>query len=196
MGFVCGFPVPSGEQYGGSMFIKSAAADTLQGRAIHDVNLKWGEDAKCFRGRETIGIPVCKKKYSPFSFKVVRKKDGQADVTVERMFGCRCHSDLRKSLILQNGCQPRTGWEPFGQWSLVKAQDRARKESIRINCAEEGSTAEESSSEEEETKASTICNNGNCTWKVRRKFDNIKRELTGEESDNEEIYDFYDTVSK
>lgn len=178
------------------MFIKSAAADTLQGKAIHDVNLKWGDDANCFRGRETIGIPVCKKKYSPFSFKVVRNKQGQAEVTVERMFGCRCHSNVRRSSILQNGCQPRIGWEPFGQWSLEKAQDRARKESIRINSAETPTTEDSSSSEEEETRTSSICNNGNYTWKVRRKFDNIKRELTGEESDNEEIYDFYDSVSK
>lgn len=181
------------------MFIKSAATDTLQGKAIHDVNLKWGEDAKCFRGRETIGIPVCKKKYSPFSVKVVRDKQGRAQVTVERMFGCRCHSNIRKSLILQNGCKPRAGWEPFGQWSLEKAQECARKESIRINSAESesGLTADESSSsEEEETKAPSICNNGTCIWKIRRKFDNIKRELTGEDSDNEEIYDFYDSVSK
>ena len=74
LGFVCGYPVGNGgEQYGGSMFIKSAAADTLQGKAIQAVNEKWGDannsDARRqWGGRETIGIPVCKKKYSPFAF--------------------------------------------------------------------------------------------------------------------------------
>jgi hypothetical protein len=106
------------------------------------------------------------------------------------MFGCKCHSDIRKDLIAKHG--PRTGWEPFGQWSLRKAQERARREADRIN-NEEGITSDEGLSSEDEA-CSGICNNGNCTWKSRQKFDNIKRELTGEESDNEEIYEFYDTV--
>jgi len=174
------------------MFIKSAAADTLQGKAIHDVNIKWGDDQRCWKGRETIGIPVCKKKYAPFSFKIIRDKEGRAEVTVERMFGCRCHSDVRKSLILQHGC--RNGWEPFGQWSLQKAQECARQEAIRINLEEEQTTNESfSSSEEDEAKASSICHNGNCTWKYRQKFDDIMEELTGKASDDEEIYHFYDS---
>mmetsp|Transcript_30505 Transcript_30505/g.34781 ORF Transcript_30505/g.34781 Transcript_30505/m.34781 type:complete len:175 (+) Transcript_30505:302-826(+) len=172
------------------MFIKSAASDTLQGRAIHDVNLKWGDDKRCWKGRETIGIPVCKKKYAPFSFKIIRDDNGRANVTVERMFGCRCHSNARKSLILQHGC--RRGWEPFGQWSLQKAQDRARQEAIRINL-EEGLTTDESSSEEDNAKASLICHNGNCTWKYRQKYDDITQELTGKSSDEKEIYHFYDS---
>lgn len=45
------------------MFIASAANDTLQGRAIHQVNERWGADFRSWNGRETIGIPVCKKKY-------------------------------------------------------------------------------------------------------------------------------------
>ena len=63
LGFVCGYPVPVGELYGGSMFIASAANDTLQGRAIQKVNEQWGADFRSWNGRETIGISVCKKKY-------------------------------------------------------------------------------------------------------------------------------------
>ena len=63
LGFVCGYPLSGGELYGGSMFIASAANDTLQGRAIHKVNEQWGADFRSWNGRETIGIPVCKKKY-------------------------------------------------------------------------------------------------------------------------------------
>jgi hypothetical protein len=199
---VCGYPVGGGgELYGGSMFIKSAANDTLQGKAIQSINTRWGEDSRNWSGRETIGIPVCKKKYAPFSFKVERDAQGQAKVTVERMFGCHCHSSIRKKLIPEYGC--RTGWEPFGQWSIKKAEEKARRQTDRINSqtekingAEEGVTTDEGwSSEEEEAKASAMCNNGNCAWKSRQKFDNVKRELTGEESDAEEIYDFYDNIA-
>ena len=63
LGFVCGYPLSGGELYGGSMFIASAANDTLQGRAIQNVNERWGADFRSWNGRETIGIPVCKKKY-------------------------------------------------------------------------------------------------------------------------------------
>jgi hypothetical protein len=193
------------------MFIKSAANDTLQGKAIQAINVRWGEDSRNWSGRETIGIPVCKKKYAPFSFKVIMEdKDGnethdnnkynhnhnhnkcRVKVTVERMFGCRCHSAIRKTIIQQHGC--RTGWEPFGQWSLKKAEDVARRQTERINSIMAGKNPNETvwSSEDEEAKASTMCNNGNCAWKLRTKFDDIKRELTGEESDPDQIYDFYD----
>ncbi len=100
LGFVCGYPVGTGgELYGGSMFIKSAASDTLQGRAIQTINERWSaqDDKWCFKGRETIGIPVCKKKYAPFQFSEDRNPDtGESVVSVQRMFGCKCHSDLRK----------------------------------------------------------------------------------------------------
>ena len=174
------------------MFIKSAANDTLQGKAIHNVNVRWGENARNWSGRETIGIPVCKKKYSPFSFKVEKDDKGRAKVTVERMFGCHCHSNIRKQLILRHGC--RTGWEPFGQWSLKKAEEMAKRQTERIN-VEEGVTSDEAWSSEEEAKASSICNNGICAWKSRQKFDDVKRELTGEESDPSQIYDYYDRIS-
>lgn len=185
LGFICGYPVPSGEQYGGSMFARSAANDTLQGRAIHAINEKWGEGK--WNGRETIGIPVCKKKYAPFAF---TNKDGK--IVVERMFGCKCHSDLRKEKIEIHGV--RDGWENFGQWSLQKAQELARRETDKKNGREadkkNGITNVEKEaavvSSDEELKS--MCSNGNCAWKMKTKFDNIRREVTGVESSDEEEY--------
>ncbi len=54
------------------MFIKSAANDTLQGSAIQKVNENWGADFRSWVGHETIGIPVCKKKYGTFLFFVFK----------------------------------------------------------------------------------------------------------------------------
>ena len=186
LGFVCGFPVGNGgELYGGSMFIKSAATDTLQGRAIQAINTRWGEDFRKWQGRETIGIPVCKKKYAPFAFRIIRSEGGAPKVTVERMFGCRCHSNLRKAVIEQHGC--RSGWEPFGQWSLRKAQEKARMETERLN---NGGDLLESGSESwsscDEKSALSICNNGQCTWKIREKFDDICSELQSDEEREDE----------
>lgn len=165
------------------MFIKSAATDRTakQGRAIQDINEKWGEGRWC--GRETIGIPVCKKKYAPFNLTVETKgEDGSKIVKVVRMFGCPHHSNLRKERIEKYG--ERTGWEPFGQWSLRKAQELARRETNKLNGVatvtttdEESSAASASASSDEEIK--TMCNNGKCTWKVKTKYDNVYREITG-----------------
>jgi hypothetical protein len=167
-----------GEIYGGSMFIKSAASDTRQGKAIQAVNEKWGEGK--WNGTETIGITVCKKKYAPFSFSV---DDGPAGkfVRVDRMFGCRCHSDIRRDKIETHGL--RTGWEPFGQWSMRKAQELARQETERINGVSTSSFSDESDEEpavlSSDEELRTICHNGKCTWKMREKYDNIYREVTG-----------------
>lgn len=165
------------------MFARSAANDTLQGRAIHAINEKWGEGK--WNGRETIGIPVCKKKYAPFSF---TNKDGK--IVVERMFGCKCHSDLRKEKIEAHGV--RDGWEPFGQWSIAKARELAKRESDKLNgnTSDEKEAAIVSSDEEplplEELKS--MCSNGKCAWKMKRKFDNVRREMTGVDSSDEEEY--------
>ena len=81
------------------MFLPSAANDTLQGRAIQKINEKWGvhinskdndrnpsltcksishRNKSGSTGAETIGIPVCKKKYAPFEFrKKVLDDDGR-----------------------------------------------------------------------------------------------------------------------
>ena len=71
------------------------------------------------RGRGTIGIAVCKKKYAPFCFHAdnQQSKSEEGDepsgsfIQVGRMFGCPCHHSARKSIITQQG--ERKGWEPF-----------------------------------------------------------------------------------
>lgn len=190
------------------MFIRSAAHDTLQGRAIQKVNEHWGEDFRSWGGRETIGIPVCKKKYSPFCFKITDgnvddKGERRLDVDVTRMYGCKLHSDMRRTVIEQHGV--RKGWEPFGQWSLKKAQDMARKEADRLNqprnvkvspgsdtSSTDGTTTSEDWTSSDDEKLSnnllpSMCNNGSCTWKVKAKYDNIYAEMHGRtESDDEE----------
>jgi hypothetical protein len=151
LGFICGYPVKSsgGEIYGGSMFSRSAASDTLQGMAIQDVNTKWGEDVLNRKGRETIGGAVCKKKYNPFLFELLESNNRlvstrsnknsrctqtesvQVKVKVERMFGCACHHYQRKKKILKYGLRP--GWQSFGVWSLKKAKVYAKREEILLN---------------------------------------------------------------
>lgn len=188
LGFVCGYPVGTGgELYGGSMFTRSAATDTLQGRAIQAINERWGSDFRRWNGRETIGIPVCKKKYAPFEFKVKRTMNGQEKVVVERMYGCHCHSHLRRRVIERHG--ERKGWEPFGQWSLSKARTMARRETERMNEEDRvdsdgsGSDVGSVSSSEDERAAlwKTMCHNGLCTWKMKSKYDDIFSEIHNED---------------
>lgn len=85
------------------MFSRSASTDT-QSMAIQSINERWGEGLWC--GRETIGVAVCKKKYAPFAFSIVDGPAGKV-VKVERMFGCRCHSEIRREKIELHG--ERTG---------------------------------------------------------------------------------------
>ena len=179
LGFVCGYPVgPGGELYGGSMFMASAAMDTLQGRAIHAINERWGADFRKWTGRETIGIPVCKKKYAPFDIQTKRLENGQVKVSVVRMYGCSIHSQLRKQLIEKHG--ERKGWEPFGQWSLRKANLFARKIIDRSNsneCRFDDREDASGSSDEERGSWKQICGNGQCMWKVKNKYDDIFSEI-------------------
>jgi hypothetical protein len=130
------------------MFMKSAANDTLQGKAIQAINVRWGEDSRNWSGRETIGIPVCKKKYAPFSFKVERDSNGRAKVTVERMFGCHCHSNITEEIDsktrMQNGLGALRPME-----SERGRKEMAKHQTERIN-AEEGITSDEGWSGEEE----------------------------------------------
>lgn len=159
------------------MFARSAAMDTLQGKAIHAINVKWGgaspkasnaassnnnNNSNSRRsgsgsavssgegggilsggggikagggqqapGRETIGIAVCKKKYKPFQFRVLKERGGVKVAVAERLYACQCHHAARKAVIEQHGV--RQGWQPFGVWSLRKAQEQARLETIRLN---------------------------------------------------------------
>lgn len=177
LGFVCGYPVGTGgELYGGSMFMKSAASDTLQGKAIQAVNSRWGDDFRRWTGRESLGIPVCKKKYAPFVFRIVREEGGATKVMVERVFGCHIHNKIRKAVIEEYGC--RKGWEPYGQWSMKKALEKAKRETERLNSlGDDGETSVESWSSDDEKNAMSLCHNGNCLWRVKEKYDNICEEI-------------------
>ena len=181
LGFICGYPLAGGELYGGSMFIASAANDTLQGRAIHKINERWGTNFQKWIGRETIGIPVCKKKYAPFDFKKRIVKDGRVYVEVVRMYGCTCHSHLREDVIRRYG--ERKGWEPFGQWSMKKAQMIARKLADRLNSngtsSDSGGEDTTSSSDSDESPFSwkRLCHHGKCAWKMKHKYDDVASEI-------------------
>ena len=162
--------------YGGSMFFSSAASDTPQGRAIQAMNERWGNDFRKWVGRETIGIPVCKKKYSPFNVRVKKQENGQVKILVERMYGCSCHSGFRKQLIEKHG--ERKGWEPFGQWSLSKALSLARKMMDKIKTGHfdrkyEATDAEASDEDEIAGAWKSICYNGRCAWRIKSKYDDI-----------------------
>mmetsp|Transcript_29072 Transcript_29072/g.61207 ORF Transcript_29072/g.61207 Transcript_29072/m.61207 type:complete len:211 (+) Transcript_29072:298-930(+) len=142
------------------MFLPSAASDTLQGKAIQKVNELWGSIPSKSRrtggweGYQSIGIPVCKKKYKPFEFRVERRrKDGSVEITVERMFGCHAHSNIRKGVIMRHG--ERKGWEPFGQWSLSKAKAAAKRETARLNAELTSSQSEYCSSSGYESSLSS-----------------------------------------
>lgn len=167
--------------------MRSAAADTLQGRAIQDINIRWGEDVRRRDGRESIGMPVCKKKYSPFSFvqkRVVGRSPKGVEIvetTVKRMYGCRCHSDLRRKVIMKYG--ERKGWEPFGQWSMTKAKGAVRRGMEKMD--DEGMVKMEHPVNGEciviqsgNTTWKRICGTGSSyTWKFKEKFDDIFSEL-------------------
>ena len=150
------------------MFMKSAASDTLQGKAIQAVNSRWGDDFRRWTGRESLGIPVCKKKYAPFAFRIVREEGGATKVVVERVFGCHIHNKIRKAVIEEYGC--RKGWEPYGQWSIKKALEKAKRETERLNSlGDDGETSVESWSSDDEKNAMSLCHNGNCLWRVKEK---------------------------
>ncbi|KAL7570511.1 hypothetical protein ACA910_004288 [Epithemia clementina (nom. ined.)] len=200
------------------MFARSAAPDTLQGRAIQAVNEKWGDVMPRFkRGRESIGMAVCKKKYAPFRFYLEKQQPDRPSsdsivagvggptaiqtVRVERMFGCPCHHNLRRSVIRQYGERP--GWEPFGQWSLRKAEDIARRETARLRSKPRSSSDDETFTDSEDSssnslisgssassanlmcefvadnksRTTTLCANGNCLWRVRSAYDDVQQEL-------------------
>ena len=205
------------------MFHPSASRE-LQGLAIHAINEKWGvhksiqsksnqssssSSRNHWIGRETIGIPVCKKKYAPFDFRKIVLKDGKVHVQVVRMYGCKCHSHLRAETIKRFG--ERKGWEPFGQWSLKKAQILSKKLQERLSLSLDastslirrigsaGSTSDSSDADENENGSYStsfelnsrshstndnsfaawkkLCHNGNCTWKMKHRYDDVVEEI-------------------
>jgi hypothetical protein len=165
------------------MFIKSAANDTLQGRAIQSINIRWAinKNFKNWIGTETIGIPVCKKKYAPFDFRKRVSEDGRVHVEVVRMYGCACHSHLREHVIKRYGT--RKGWYPFGLWSIKKAQIIARKLTESLNASASSELGgEESSSSSSDFEDNTfawkrLCHNGRCAWKMKHKYDDVYEEI-------------------
>lgn len=185
------------------MFAPSAAVDGPQSQAIHKINEIWGDEFRGWKRHKNIGLPVCKKKYRPFEFQLKKKKNmGGVEIrVVRRMYGCPCHSPLRKAMIEKYG--ERTGWERFGQWSLQKAKTAARRETRRLDAELSNSSASVSSESPSEYTSSSeddntvllsycvrkieskplrqgLCDNGVCTWKIRGKYDDICEEIEEE----------------
>ena len=186
------------------MFARSAAAGTQQGQAMQRVNERFGSDALGREGRESLGMAVCKKKYTPFVFPMTTTgPDGTVQVTAERRLGCRAHHALRLNVIAEHGLRP--GWEPFGQWTYKKANELARKDTAKRNrkaaaaAAEDGitttedelslSSAEEaagvcanpnsppsSSSSYAANNFRSLCWNGNCLVKHESMYDDVEDE--------------------
>lgn len=208
LGFVCGYPLQGGELYGGSMFARSAAADTRQGQATQRVNARFGSDALGRQGRESLGMAVCKKKYTPFVFPVTTaagNDGGTVRVTAERRLGCRAHHRLRQEVIARHGLRP--GWEPFGQWTCRKANELARKDTNKRNrrlaavtAAEDGTTTTEDEgslcSAEDATACvnpvyaannfRSLCWNGNCLVKHESMYDDVEEECRQLQEQQEE----------
>jgi len=90
-GYVCGWPIHTGDMYGGGHYVESASAKiTPQGRAILETSTKFGD------GRTLPFLP-CKRFYNPFA----------ADGT--RLFAWRLHSNLRRKRLEQEGWKWRDG---------------------------------------------------------------------------------------
>jgi len=159
-----------GEMYTGDVFIKSAAMDTLHGKAIQSVNERWKVS--------DLDHNVCKNKYTPFvTTKHTDPITGRVSLTVTRTYGCHCHSDLRKKVIEKYG--ERRGWEPFGQWSLLKAKRLAKKLTEQYNNNLDN-TRDETNNNEDPNRCyiRPIGANGSCVWKVKSKYDDIMEELS------------------
>lgn len=172
------------------MFLPSAAPDTPQGLAIQRMNETWGDaDVLHRRGRESIGFPVCKKKYAPFTFSV-RK----GEVIATRMVACKIHQAARLESIQQFG--ERKGWEPFGQWSLSKAQEVAKQATAELQkqrkrngkAARKQQTAIDSDDEETSgvVVSPLLCQNGKCMWKMKSAYDDIFYEINGRTESEDE----------
>lgn len=97
-------------------------------------------------------------------------------------------------MIEKHGVRP--GWEPFGQWSIKKAQEMARKEEQRKNQRDDESSAgsEEKSvpdDVEEDESASvsfaSVCLNGECLWKIKSAYDDVQEEIISERLINRRV---------
>jgi hypothetical protein len=79
--------------------------------------------------------------------------DVRVMVVVERLYGCRCHHPQRKRVIERHGV--RNDWQPFGVWSLAKAQAQAKCETVRLNRELREQAAATSTKMTDEEKAET-----------------------------------------
>jgi hypothetical protein len=84
-----------GDLYGGSHYSKLCSSTmTLQGRAIHETTLKFGDG-------KTLPYSPCKKGYAPFHTK-----------TGERLTACRYHNEARRKRLIQNKNAPIMAFRP------------------------------------------------------------------------------------
>lgn len=118
-------------------------------------------------------------RYAPFEFKKVVNKNGKVRIEVKRMYGCACHSHIRENVIRK--AKERKGWEPFGQWSMKKAQSLANRLADRINRSNGDSNSSSSDSDEEGNDSNLddlkLCHNGLCVWRYKHKYDDIMEEI-------------------
>ena len=97
-GYVCGWPLKSGDMYGGAHYIASADM-TDQGRAILEAARKFGDG-------KSLPYPPCKKYYNPYS-------EVNADGLKTRMYACRLHHEQRKKRLKKEGGRWRKGEKPL-----------------------------------------------------------------------------------
>jgi hypothetical protein len=87
--------------YAGSMFCASLDVSP-QGQRIREAEAQWDLQTRS----------VCKAKYQPFR-KSAAKKDGGSE-SMEEMFGCNAHHEIRRERILKHGSRP--GWVDFDKF--------------------------------------------------------------------------------
>jgi len=113
----CGWPLKTGDMYGGNHYILSAAADmTPQGRAIAEAASKFGDG-------KTLPFPPCKKYFNPHA------KNG------DRLYACRLHSELRMERVKKEGGKWRNGEKPLDDfWSNSKDKGKNGEfPSLKVN---------------------------------------------------------------
>lgn len=111
-------------------------------------------------------------------------------IVLERMYGCSCHSQARRKMILKYG--ERQGWEPFGQWSIAKAQAAAikhvklevkkgvNKQRLIAPCEENSCLVNNGNCDSKLSpgiKYESLCRNGECLWKSKDDYDDIDDEI-------------------
>lgn len=115
---MCGWPLKTGDMYGGGHYIASAAAHiTPQGHAIFEASSKFGDG-------KTLPYPPCKRYYNPFA------EDGR------RMYACRLHSELRMKRLKKEGWKWRGGEKPLYDFWNGKEQGKVTKCDVNYECKE------------------------------------------------------------